>query len=257
MASASSIADWDALQRSIAGEVVLAEAAAYELVRKPAMARFWDVRPQAVVRCRTPEDVVETVALARRSRIGLAVRSGGHCFGGESSTPGVLIDVGPMDGVAISDGLATVGAGARLGDLYDALDGQGRTIAAGCGPSVGIAGLTLGGGLGLLGRTYGLTSDQLVAAQVVLADGRVVDCDEHRHADLFWALRGAGGGRFGVVTGLVCGRARLRRRRASSCAGRSGRRRRSSPRGRTGPPTRRTRSRRACCSPPALSPTTR
>jgi FAD/FMN-containing dehydrogenase len=90
-----------------------------------------------------------------------------------------------------------------LCDLYDALAPHGRMVAAGCGPDVGIAGLTLGGGLGILGRTHGLTSDQLVAAEVVLADGRVVDCDEHTHPDLFWALRGAGGGQLGVVTRLV------------------------------------------------------
>jgi FAD/FMN-containing dehydrogenase len=99
--------------------------------------------------------------------------------------------------------VATVGAGARLGDVYDSLDEHGLTIPAGCGPSVGIAGLTLGGGLGILGRKYGLTSDQLLAAQLVLADGRVVECDEHHDGELFWALRGAGGGNFGVVTSLT------------------------------------------------------
>jgi FAD/FMN-containing dehydrogenase len=108
--------------------------------------------------------------------------------------------VRPMHAVAVADGVATVGAGARLGEVYDTLLEHGLTLAAGCGPEVGIAGLVLGGGLGLLGRSHGLTSDQLVGAQVVLADGRVLDCDERRHEDLFWALRGAGGGNFGVVT---------------------------------------------------------
>jgi hypothetical protein len=95
------------------------------------------------------------------------------------------------------------GAGTRLGGLYAALQPHGVTIPGGTCPSVGIAGLALGGGLGILGRTYGVTSDRLVGAQVVLADGRVVDCDEHHEADLFWALRGAGAGNFGVVTSLV------------------------------------------------------
>src|SRR5438105_2923317 len=98
-----------------------------------------------------------------------------------------------MDEVSVSGGTVTVGAGARLGDIYDALAAHGRTIAAGCGPTVGIAGLTLGGGLGILGRSHGLTADQVVAARAVFADGRIVDCDGDRNEDLFWALRGAGG----------------------------------------------------------------
>lgn len=108
-----------------------------------------------------------------------------------------------MNSVSISDGLAAVGAGARLGDLYDALTIHGRTIPAGCGSPVGIAGLTLGGGLGPLARKYGLTCDHLRGVEVVLADGRIVDCDEGQDGDLFWALRGAGGGHLGVVTSFL------------------------------------------------------
>jgi FAD/FMN-containing dehydrogenase len=175
--------------------------AAYEAVRRPAMARFADVRPAAIVRCASAAEVVEALALGRGRRI--AVRSGGHCFAGRSSTDGVLIDVGPMNAVEPHGDVVRVGAGARLGRVYDALDAVGRTIAGGCGPQVGIAGLTLGGGLGVLGRTHGLTCDQLLAAQVVLADGRVVRCDERTEPDLLWALRGAGGGQFGVVCELT------------------------------------------------------
>ena len=102
--------------------------------------------------------------------------------------------------MAESDGIATVGAGARLGEIDERLATDALAIPAGSCPAVGIAGLTLGGGLGILGHTYGLTSDQLVQAQVVLADGRVVECDERREEGLFWALRGAGAGQFGVVT---------------------------------------------------------
>ena len=109
-----------------------------------------------------------------------------------------MIDVSPMSAVEVAEGRARIGAGALLGDVYDALDAYGVTIPAGCGTDVGIAGLTLGGGLGILGRLHGVLSDSLLAAEVVLADGRVVDADD----DLLWALRGAGGGRFGVVTSL-------------------------------------------------------
>jgi FAD/FMN-containing dehydrogenase len=168
----------------------------------PALTRFADVRPAAVASCRTPGEVAEALAHARRSGLAVAARGGGHCFAGRSSTEGLLVDLGPMSDVRLSDGVATVGAGTKLGLLYDTLADQGRTIAGGCGPTVGIAGLALGGGIGILGRRYGLTSDQVVAAEVVLADGRAVRCDGEHEADLFWALRGAGGLRCGVVTSL-------------------------------------------------------
>ncbi len=194
--------DWASLGRVIAGEVALPESPGYEAARKPAIPRFHDVRP-AVVRCAGPADVAETISLARRSGLPVAVRSGGHCFAGGSSTTGIVIDVAPMASVSSAGGVAVVGAGARLGGVYDGLAADGVTIPAGCGPTVGISGLTLGGGLGIMGRSHGLTCDSLLAAQVVLADGRVVDCDEEREPELFWALRGAGGGSLGVVTSLT------------------------------------------------------
>ena len=185
------------------GEVLVAGAAGYESARRSQIARFDRVRPRVVVRCRASEDVAQAIAMARKEGLPLALRSGGHCFAGRSSTTGVVIDVSGMGAVSVSGDTVAVGAGVRLADVYDALAAHGRTIAAGCGPTVGIAGLTLGGGLGILGRSHGLTADQLVAARVVLADGRIVDCDAHRHVELFWALRGAGGGQFGAVTELV------------------------------------------------------
>ena len=199
---ARSTADLGALRGAIAGEVVHPASPDYESLRKPAIARFQDVRPRAVVLCRSPEDVAETIAFARRSGLAIAIRSGGHCFAGRSTSAGIVVDVTPMSSVSVAGGVATIGAGARLGEVYDALGEHGLTIAAGCGPTVGIAGLALGGGLGILGRKHGLTSDQLVRAEVVLADGRVVECDADGYADLFWALRGAGAAGFGVVTSL-------------------------------------------------------
>jgi FAD/FMN-containing dehydrogenase len=194
---------WRDLTAALEGDVVLPDSPRYDEVRRPQIPRFHDVRPQAVVLCRMPEDVVEAIAFARRSGIEIAVRSGGHDFAGRSSGPGMVLDLTPMQSLAVSDGLATVGPGFRLGDLYAALAQHGVTIPAGCGATVGIGGQALGGGLGLLGRSRGLTSDQLVAAEVVLADGRVVECDEQRHEDLFWALRGAGAQGVGVVTRLT------------------------------------------------------
>src|SRR5262245_51036498 len=200
---ASSASERSALQAAIAGEVILPDSQEYESARKPAMARFHHIRPRAVVRCRTAHDVAETISFAQRTGLPTATRSGGHCFAGRSSTEGIVIDVAPMKAVSVLGGVATVGAGARLGDVYDSLNKHDLTIPAGSCPSVGIAGLTLGGGLGILGRKYGLTSDHMLAAQVVLADGRIVECDDDRDQELFWALRGAGSGNFGVVTSLV------------------------------------------------------
>jgi hypothetical protein len=194
---------WRDLTAALEGEVVLPGSPRYDEVRKPQIPRFHDVRPRAVVLCRTPEDVAEAIAFARRAAFEVAVRSGGHDFAGRSSGPGMVLDLTPMHSLEVSNGLATMGPGIRLGDLYAALAGHEVTIPAGCGATVGIGGQALGGGLGLLGRSRGLTSDQLVAAEVVLADGRVVECDEQRHDDLFWTLRGAGAQGVGVVTRLT------------------------------------------------------
>jgi FAD/FMN-containing dehydrogenase len=144
--------DLAALEAAIDGTVLLPCSPDYELARKPAWAQFEEVLPEAVVLCRVPADVAETIAFARRLGMETVARSGGHCFAGRSSTRGILIGVSPMSSVSVADGIATVGAGALLGDIYEHLDALGLTIAAGSCPSVGIAGLTLGGGLGILGR---------------------------------------------------------------------------------------------------------
>ncbi|HYZ97747.1 MAG TPA: FAD-binding oxidoreductase [Acidimicrobiales bacterium] len=195
--------DWETLQGVIAGSVALPGSAAYDEGQKPFNARYHDVVPQAIVSCATPEDVSQAISFVGRHGLGHATRSGGHCFAGHSSTHGVLIDVTPLRSVSVSGGVATVGAGARLGDVYVTLESHGLALPAGTCPTVGIAGLVLGGGLGILGRTYGVTSDRLVRAQIVLADGRILECDENHDEDLFWALRGAGAGNFGVVTSFV------------------------------------------------------
>ena len=194
---------WDALLRELdRGEILTPDSAAYGAAHRGFNARFHNIRPRAIVRCTTPEEVACALAFAKDNRFDLAVRSGGHCFAGHSTTTGVVIDVSGMRSVDVSRDVAVIGAGATLGDVYAVLDGLGRTIPGGTCPQVGIAGLTLGGGLGILGRQHGVTCDSLIAARVVLASGEILDCDERRDADLFWALRGAGAGNFGVVTSL-------------------------------------------------------
>src|SRR3954471_24166923 len=135
----------------------------YDAIRRRVNPAYGDVRPRLVVLSRSVSDVVAAVNHATATGERIAPRGGGHCFAGRSSTDGILLDLSGLDGISVaSDGVATIGAGARLGRVYAALHAHARTLPAGCGDSVGIAGLTLGGGIGLLGRTYGLTSDRLV-----------------------------------------------------------------------------------------------
>jgi FAD/FMN-containing dehydrogenase len=191
------------LAASLDGELFSPDSPGYDAIRQPVNPAYQEVRPRHVVLCRSVSDVIATMAYARATGDRIAPRGGGHCFAGRSSTDGIVLDLSGLDSISVAaDGVATIGAGALLAQVYAALHTYGRTLPAGCGPTVGITGLTLGGGIGLLGRKYGLTCDRLIGVQIVLADGSVVDCDEDHEPHLFWALRGAGGGQFGVVTVL-------------------------------------------------------
>ena len=176
---------------------------AYDRARLLYNTRFDGIRPQAVARCANAGDVRECVLFARRSSIPLVLRSGGHSYGGYSTGPGLVIDARPMNTVEVGANDVRIGAGAQLIDVYAALAAKGVGIPAGSCPTVGITGLTLAGGLGVLTRAWGLTCDNLVEVEVVTADGTVRTCDERRDPDLYWALRGGGGGSFGVVTSLT------------------------------------------------------
>ncbi|MEU4443501.1 FAD-binding protein [Actinosynnema sp. NPDC050801] len=193
---------WARLRAHLAGDLLLPGDDGYDTARLPFNSLFDHHRPAAIARCVRAEDVQRCLEEARRSGVRVAARGGGHSYAAYS-TPhdGLVVDLGPMNGVEVRpDGTAVVGAGARLGDVYAALAAAGRCLPLGNCPSVGIAGLTMGGGLGWVQRTYGLTCDWLRAARVVTVDSRVVTASEDREPDLFWALRGGGGGNFGVVT---------------------------------------------------------
>jgi len=164
--------------------------------------RYAHVHPLAVVRPRGPNDVQAVVRWGRRRGVRVIPRSGGHSYAGWSTGAGLVIDVSQMSAISVGSGSVTVGAGARLIDVYDAVARAGAGIAAGSCPTVGITGLTLGGGVGVLTRAWGLTSDQLTNVDIVTADGELRHCDANSEPDLFWALRGGGGGNFGVVTAL-------------------------------------------------------
>jgi FAD/FMN-containing dehydrogenase len=166
--------------------------------------RFEGIRPDALVLADSSADVAATVRWANRFDVRVVARSGGHSYAGYSTaSDGVVIDLSRLRGVSVSNGRARIGPGARLIDVQHALTRRGLTVPSGSCPSVGIAGLALGGGHGLAGRRFGLTSDNLVAARVVTADGRVRHVDADTDEDLYWACRGGGGGNFGVVTSLT------------------------------------------------------
>jgi len=192
------------LDRSLRGDVIQRGAHGYNAARVLFNTRFDAVKPQAIAFCESLTDVQKTVRWARRHHIHIVPRSGGHSYAGYSTTPGVIVDVSRLNAISLTAaGPAGIGAGARLIDVYSALALRGRTVPAGTCPTVGIAGLAQGGGVGFLARKFGLTCDNLLAATVVLADGTAVVANAHQHPDLYWALRGGGGGNFGVATRLV------------------------------------------------------
>jgi FAD/FMN-containing dehydrogenase len=197
--------DWSELARNLQGTLVRQDNSYYATASQLFNPRFDSVQPAAIAYCVSPADVQTCLAFAQRFGLPLVSRCGGHSYAGYSTTTGLVLDVTRIRGVTVDAGTMTaiVGAGTRLIDIYAALAQHGMVLPAGSCPTVGIAGLTLGGGVGVLGRKFGLTCDNLLAAQVIVADGRVLTCDAIQDTDLFWALRGGGGGNFGVVTSFT------------------------------------------------------
>ncbi|PZT75604.1 FAD-binding oxidoreductase [Streptomyces sp. AC1-42W] len=198
--SPSGATDWPALAESLDGPLIRPGDTAYPTARQLYNTRFDDQKPAAIAYVRHEDDVRECLAYARRTSVPVAIRSGGHSYAGWSSGTGrLVIDVSSLSRV---NGDGTIGAGAKLIGVYQGLADHGVTIPGGSCPTVGISGLTLGGGHGVAARAYGLTCDNLTSATLVTADGSTLTADAKRHPDLFWALRGAGNGNFGVVTEL-------------------------------------------------------
>jgi FAD/FMN-containing dehydrogenase len=193
-----------ALAKTLDGHVVVPSSAGYDAARKLWDTRFDALRPRAIVYCSSIPDVERVVRWGRRNAIHVVPRSGGHSYAGYSSGNGVVVaDVSQLHAVTVAGGLATVGAGATLLPVYTALAQHGVTIPAGSCPTVGIAGLALGGGVGYASRKLGTTADRLRRVHIVTADGELRACDATHHSDLFWACRGGGGGNFGIVTDLT------------------------------------------------------
>jgi FAD/FMN-containing dehydrogenase len=159
--------------------------------------------PRAVVHCRTPQDVQSAIRAARDSGLSLSVRGGGHDWAGRALCDGLVIDLSGMNDVVVGSDKrsARISGGARAADVLRVTDPLGLAAVTGSCSAVGMAGLTLGGGYGPLIGRFGLALDNLTAAEVVLADGRIVTAKHDSEEGLFWALRG-GGGNLGVVTAM-------------------------------------------------------
>ena len=193
-----------AFRRRLSGSLVLPGDDDYHSAR-----RVWngmiDKAPALIAYCANPTDIVESVAFARETGLAIAVRAGGHNIAGKSlCDDGLVIDLSRMRRVAIDTESRTARAqgGALLADLDVASQAHGLATTTGVNSDTGLVGLTLGGGIGRLGRKHGLSCDNMLSAEVVAADGQILTASEGDNADLFWALRG-GGGNFGVVTEVV------------------------------------------------------
>ncbi|WP_052665495.1 FAD-binding oxidoreductase [Nitriliruptor alkaliphilus] len=193
----------DDLRRAVRGEVIAPDDPRYADARQVYYGGF-DRRPAALVRPVDAGDVAAAVSLARELDLDLAVRSGGHSLAGHGTVEaGVVLDLSSLDDLEldVESRTAWVGAGVTAGAYTEAAGVHGLATGFGDAGTVGIGGLTVGGGTGFLSRKHGLTIDQLLAAEVVTADGRIQLVDEVHEPDLFWGIRG-GGGNLGVVTRL-------------------------------------------------------
>ena len=198
-------ADWAALAKDLSGTLVRPGESAYSTAKLLFDPRFDGQHPAGIAFVKSAHDVSTCLAFVRKFKIPFASRSGGHSYAGWSGTSGLIIDVSNLKTVSVSGSTAVIGAGARLVDFYHGLAAKNRAVPGGSCPTVGIAGLTLGGGIGVTARAYGLTCDSLESLQIVTANGAVLTAtaDPKHFGDLFWACQGGGGGNFGVVTSFT------------------------------------------------------
>ncbi|MGW5495855.1 FAD-binding oxidoreductase [Streptomyces olivaceoviridis] len=201
--SASAAANWAALARDLDGSLVRPGDASWKTAHQLYNTRFDGLKPAAVAYVAHTADIRTALAYAHAHGVKVSIRNGGHSYAGYSSGDNrLIVDVSRLNRVRASGGQAVVGAGAKLIDVYRALAAKGVTIPAGSCPTVGVSGLVLGGGHGVASRAYGLTCDSLTQATLITADGKQLTANASTNKDLFWALRGAGNGNFGVVTEL-------------------------------------------------------
>lgn len=194
---------WRALAAGLDGDLVRPGDSDYFDAKELFNPRWDAVKPLAVVEAATSQDVTEAIRFAQHYSLEVRPKSGGHSYvGASSSRGGIVVSTARMTRVQYDAAslTATIGAGARLYPVHSALAAHGRTIPTGTCPTVGATGLTVGGGLGVASRAYGLTCDQLYGARIVTADGVIRTVSADTNPNLLWALRGGGGGNFGIVT---------------------------------------------------------
>jgi FAD/FMN-containing dehydrogenase len=198
-------ADWAALARRLSTRKLLRPGeSGYTEAKQLFEPQFDALEPAGVAYCAGAGDVAACLSFVRRFQLPVRVRSGGHSYAGWSSVSGgLVIDVSEIHFVRTGNDTIRVGSGTDLIHFYSELATRGLAVPGGSCPTVGIAGLALGGGVGVLSRLYGLTCDNMTAVQVVTADGSVFDCDRTHNSDLYWACRGGGGGNFGVATSFT------------------------------------------------------
>jgi hypothetical protein len=202
---------WSSLRKHLHGRLRLPTDVGYDAVRLVENPRYDGARPLAVVTVADETDVATVLSFARDHALPVAMRSGGHSYPGWSSggagvsgmPRALVIDCRGLASVTMTGTSVRVGAGAALAPVYAAVAASGRALAGGSCATVGISGLTLGGGVGVLTRAYGLTCDAVTGLRIVTADGVARTVDADHEPDLFWALRGGGGGHLGVVTALT------------------------------------------------------
>jgi FAD/FMN-containing dehydrogenase len=196
---------WADLASRLTGRLLRPGDAMYPAATVINSTQYMGSPPAGIAVCLTPQDAAACVNWARDTTIPFAVRSGGHSYAGFSTSPGLIIDVKSMRTVTVNDadGTATVAGGANNADVGAVLGPRGVFFPGGRCPTVGVSGLTLGGGWGFSNRYLGMTCDNLVSTELVTADGQIVTASERENPDLFWAVRGAGGGNFGVHTSFT------------------------------------------------------
>ncbi|WP_329578788.1 FAD-binding oxidoreductase [Kitasatospora sp. NBC_01250] len=191
---------WDRLDNALAGDLVLPGDPGYDQARQLENAQFDTVFPQAVVYAENAADVRTAIRFAQDEGLPTAVRSGGHSYAGWSTSEGLVINLTRLNKVAVKGGTVSLQPAVQAVDVPGQLAPRGLSVPAGFCATVSPGGFVSGGGTGWQYRKYGPACDRLVGAEVVLADGRIVNVSKDCHPDLLWALRGGGGGNFGVVT---------------------------------------------------------